>query len=892
MNRAIRSIASVLSVLQADGRTLSEQFEVAAQLIEALPVPIFFKARDGTYLGVNQAWEAFFGVPRSGILGAKVTSLYNETPEIAERHLAMDEKLWANPGNQSYEIALTAGGQLRHAVYYKATFHDENGATAGLIGTIMDVTDRKRAEQREAIEHAVARYLGSSIALNDAVTGILRVMCERLDWACGARWSFDRQTGKLHCVETWSRPEEALRAFLADSHPRTFVPGSGGGLIREVIATEKSRWMEDVTREPSFQRARAAEAAGLRGGFAFPILMGDQVMGAMEFFGLEKRRPDKWMLQTAMSIGSQIGQLMGRREAERAMRESEARFRSLTALSSDWFWEQDAEFRFTAISRKVELATNRTAEDILGTRRWDLEMVGLSEAEVEAHKALLARHAPFHDFEYGRRDAQGQIRYISVSGEPIFDEDGQFRGYRGVAKDITKRRMDEVALRDAHAQLERQANHDALTGLPNRHLLNDRLKHALIAQRDRRPLAVVFIDLDRFKVINDSLGHNFGDVVLCHVADRLRASVREGDTVARLGGDEFVLVLNDQTRDDLVYRTMRRIVAKVSEPIVVGKHELNVSCSAGIALYPHDGHEAATLLKNADIAMYRAKTSGRNVFQFFTSEMNELADERLAMEQALRRAVERDELVLHYQPRVNVRTGRVNTVEALIRWRHPHHGLIYPQRFIPLAEETGLIVPIGEWVLRTACEQGARWRSEGMRDLSIAVNLSARQLWSGELTPMIARILAQTGMGGHLELELTESMILGDNDKMLAALTALKSLGVRLSIDDFGVGYSSLSYLRRLPITELKIAAEFVRDIEATGGPDDGVLASAIVSLGHSLHLNVVAEGVETQGQWDFLRAHSCDEVQGHLYSKPLPVEECGKLLEAVRSADAEILSA
>ena len=427
-------------------------------------------------------------------------------------------------------------------------------------------------------------------------------------------------------------------------------------------------------------------------------------------------------------------------------------------------------------------------------------------------------------------------------------------------------------------ELERQANFDALTGLPNRHLLNDRLRQAVFAQRNVRSVAVVFIDLDHFKVINDSLGHNFGDEVLRHVGERLESAVREGDTVARLGGDEFVLILNDQTREDMIFRTMRRLIARVSEPMQVGGRELHITASAGISLFPQDGPDVQTLLKNADAAMYRAKSQGRNTFQFFTAEMNELANERLSMEQSLRRAIERDELRLLYQPRVNLRTGKVDGCEALVRWQHPDRGLIVPDRFIPLAEETGLIVPIGEWVLRRACEQGARWRAAGHPGLVVSVNLSARQLWVGGFARTVGEVLAETRMAEHLELELTESMVMHDVENVIATLQALRAIGVRLSVDDFGTGYSSLSYLRRLPIHALKIDGTFVRDISATGGPDDGILAKAIISLGHSLHLKVVAEGVEHASQRDFLRRNDCDEMQGYHFAKPLPAEECERL--------------
>lgn len=881
MRKPESEISTLLAVLGRHGAAHSEQLEVAQQLIEVLPVPVFFKARDGTYLGVNSAWEKFFGLARESMIGGHARDLYAHAPEIAAKHRIMDEALWAEPGSQSYEITLTLpDGRFRHTLYYKATFKDASGTVSGLIGTVVDITDRKRAEQREAIEHAVARFLGGTETIHDAVRGILRVMCERLDWACAARWSLDERDNQLHSVESWSVPDEKFMAFLDASARETFAPGHSG-LIRQVLASGISNWIPDVTKKSDFLRANLAAQAGLRGAFAFPVMVGDRVLGAIEFFSRERRESDPWLLQTAMNVGRLIGQLMARREAEAATSESEARFRSLTELSSDWYWEQDAELRFTVMSGGVLDSLNVRPETFLGKRRWEIEMVGISPTALDVHKALLAARKQFVDFEYGRRDENGQVHHVAVSGRPIFDEQGLFKGYCGVGKDITRRKTDEEALRATHAELERQANFDTLTGLPNRHLLTDRLKRAVYVQRTPKSVAVVFMDLDHFKVINDSLGHNFGDEVLRHVGERLLAAVREGDTVARVGGDEFVLLLNDQSRENVIFRSMRRIIAKIGEPMIVDGREFKITCSAGISLYPQDGPDVQTLLKNADAAMYRAKSHGRNTFQFFTAEMNDVANERLSMEQSLRRALERQELLLHYQPRLNLRTGKVCAVEALVRWQHPERGLVLPDRFIPLAEETGLIVPIGEWVLETACAQAAKWVQTGLPPIVMAVNLSARQLWVPGLVRTVGEIIAKTGMSERLELELTESMVMHDAESVISMLEALKSIGVRASVDDFGTGYSSLSYLRRLPISTLKIDGSFIRDIQATGGQDDGVLAKAIISLGHSLHLNLVAEGVETQEQRDFLAANGCDEIQGYFYSRPLPPDECAKYLAA-----------
>lgn len=430
--------------------------------------------------------------------------------------------------------------------------------------------------------------------------------------------------------------------------------------------------------------------------------------------------------------------------------------------------------------------------------------------------------------------------------------------------------------------LEHQANYDALTGLPNRNLLNDRLRQAVFAQRDIHPIAVVFIDLDHFKFVNDSLGHSLGDKLLATVAERLQSVVRDGDTVARLGGDEFVLILNDQTHGEVIYRAMQRILATVSEPITIGGQELYITCSAGVSVYPQDGPDVESLLKNADVAMYRAKEHGRNNFKFFTAEMNAVANERLGVEHSLRKALERDELLLHYQPKVSLATGRIVGAEALVRWQHPERGLVAPNRFIPIAEETGLIVPIGEWVLRSACAQNRAWQRAGLPPLVMSVNVSARQFRQERLAKTVGRILAETGVDAeHLDLELTESMVMHDAQAAIRILRDLKSLGIGLSVDDFGTGYSSLSYLRRLPLDTLKIDRTFVHDIADLKEGDGGILAQAIISLGHSLKLNVIAEGVENDAELEFLKAHHCDQVQGFYFSKPVRAEEFARMLKS-----------
>lgn len=426
----------------------------------------------------------------------------------------------------------------------------------------------------------------------------------------------------------------------------------------------------------------------------------------------------------------------------------------------------------------------------------------------------------------------------------------------------------------AEAMIEQMAYYDALSGLPNRLLFHDRLNQAIAqARRHRRKTAVMMMDLDRFKIINDTLGHPIGDQVLKTIAERLLYRMREVDTVSRLGGDEFALVLPDLSETSDIAKIAQIIHEEISRVILIGEHELFVTPSMGISVYPSDGDDAVTLIKNAEVALYQAKEE-RNRYQLYAPAMNETASEWLTLESHLRRALERGELVLFYQPQIDLRTGSVVGVEALIRWKHPEWGMVAPGRFIPLAEETGLIVPISEWVLREACAQNVVWQKLGLPPIRVAVNLSGRHLAKqDELVTQVATTLKQTGLApDHLELELTESILMEDVEATIQTLSKLSEMGVKLSIDDFGTGYSSLSYLKRFPIDTLKIDQAFVR--ESATDEDDAAIVIAVIALAHSLKMNVIAEGVETDRQLAFLKAQGCDEVQGYFYSRPLPVDE------------------
>ena len=888
--RAVELANRITEDLRRSEASLAEAQRMTQQLIEVLPNPIYFKDTDGRYLGVNRAWETYFATPRGAFVGKTVHDLYPGNREIADRLHANDQVLWDRPRTpQVYETAITTpDGQHHDAIYYKATFRRADGGVAGLIGTIIDITERKRAEEglraseetlratneqlqiliqssplaiytrdpngllttwnpaaermygwtaaevlgkplpsvpgeqreesdtlrkrllggesfikfqgrrlrrdgspiyidaslgplrdasgsasgiiavaaditerkrvelQQAMEHKVTRLLSEAETLEQVMPEIIRTICEALGCACGARRIWHESEQKIACAETWNEPSAEIEQFLDLSREPRSLPQSSGGLLRRVLASGEPTWITDMTEDPSFRRGPEALKAGLRGAFAFPIRFGTETLGIMEFFSRGSRAPDELLVQSTRSIGSQIGQFMARRQAE------------------------------------------------------------------------------------------------------------------------------ERVLRLAH--------YDELTGLPNRSMFNQQLTRALAqARRHDKPLAILFVDLDRFKNINDTLGHDAGDRVLNETGNRLRSSLREIDTVSRLGGDEFVVLIEDLPRPAHVAVVAQKILAAVAEPFNLDAQEFQITASIGISTYPGDSKDIQGLMKNADISMYRAKEQGRNNYQFYSAQMNVHTLARLALESNLRRALERNEFLLHYQPKVEIGSGRIIGTEALVRWRQTAEALTPPAQFIPLAEETGLIVPIGEWVLKTACLQNKTWEDRGLPRLSIAVNLSARQFVHENLLQDVARVLNETGLDPVLlELEITESMVMRDPEHAVTLLRGLKAMGIHLSIDDFGTGYSSLNYLKRFPLDNVKIDRSFIQDLPGDG--DDAAITQTIIAMAHSLRLGVIAEGVETEEQLHFLRANGCDEMQGYHFSRPLPEDQFLCLLQGTVASGSKLL--
>lgn len=564
-----------------------------------------------------------------------------------------------------------------------------------------------------------------------------------------------------------------------------------------------------------------------------------------------------------------------RKRADLAARESERRYRGLFDHAIEGIFRTTGDGRYLdANPALARIYGFESTEDLVQSLRDIRRQLYVDPMRREEFMRLIRTHGSITGFESQVFRRDGSIIWISENARAVSDAGGNLVCYEGTVEDVTQRKLYE-------ARLERQANYDILTGLANRALLRDRLEQSILtAEGGGGAPAVIFIDLDRFKFINDSHGHQIGDGLLCAMAERLRACVPDCDTVARLGGDEFVVLVNGHDGVPSVRALVDRLIAQITTPWVIEHRSINVTCSVGVALYPTDGKSAAVLLNHADSAMYRAKELGRNACQFFTAELKERLTEKLALQHGLSQALEQQQFELHYQPRVDLRSGRITGAEALLRWNLPGRGFLAPDRFIPIAEETGLIMPIGRWVLDQACRQNLAWQRAGLPPLRISVNVSAVQFQQQDFARTVSAALAETKLAAqHLELELTESLVMHGAPQLQAALHELKALGIALSIDDFGTGYSSLSYLKRFAVDNLKVDRSFITELR--DGTDDATIVRTIITLGHNLGLRVVAEGVETPQQAAFLRANRCDEAQGYWYSRPLNAIQFEQLLRA-----------
>lgn len=745
----IRIIEDITERKQAE-EMMARERALLRTIIDTLPDHIYAKDKNGTYMIANKSWLGARGTQDTDVSGKTVHDFFS--PKLAEILASQDREIIQtgtpirNPEHKLMIEHTENEGEsvkVRWGSTLKVPLRTADGEIIGTVGISREITEEKEAATRRAMSHAVTQVLAEAMTVAEAMPQIIHTMCEAMGWAYGARWAMDETAQRLTRAEYWCAFEPEFDP--ADRELWLTASSTGvGRLLRRAWIDKTAASLANLHDDQLFRRRASVAKFGWCSAYAFPIQIGGEVVGIMEFFGPDSRKPDESLVQTTVSIGSQIGQFIQRKQAEDKL-------------------------------------------------------------------SFLARF-------------------------------------------------------------------DTVTNLPNRYLFTDRLGQMLAqALRNEWSTGVLFVDLDRFKAVNDTYGHAAGDMLLRQAAARMQACVRSSDTVGRLSGDEFAVMLPNLAKTEDAGMIAQKIVESLAAPFDINGKQAHISASIGIALYPSDGQDPDTLLKNADTAMYRAKSLGRNGYQFFLPQMNERLIQRQQLEAQLRGALERNEFLLHYQPKADLVSGTITGFEALLRWQNGD-TLVPPAEFIAILEDTGLIVPIGDWILNSVCVQLKQWEREGIPLRPVAVNLSARQFQFKNLIDVVGQALRSNDLKpALLKLELTESLLMSDAQESVETLHQLKHLGVQLAVDDFGTGYSSLAYLKRFPLDELKIDREFIRD--AISDPDDAAIVVTIINLAHSLKLRVVAEGVESEGQLNFLRLHGCEEIQGYYFSHPLPADACARML-------------
>lgn len=862
-------VAARLAALRRQRRVLQATMD---RIFRATPLSVTLSVLDdGRYLMVNDGFVRMSGYTREEVIG----------------RTAVELGLWADPVQWEWIV-----GRLRQAgsvgdveVAFRTKsgrvviglFWAETVRVAGqrcMLAVVQDVTQRKESERQLARLNAINRAITEStgILVNEpnlqrAVNEALRVVGSSLGCTCGFVYRYADGGRLLERAYGWgSRGEGSPVAHL--------VCGQLPCLAERITRGEPIVFGSRAELPPEAEAERELMGRlGLGAILAVPFSQRGQVAGFLGFGYTGERPWSREEIDLVRTFAEVLGSVLERRRAEAELRASEERYREILESIEDGYYEVDLAGNFTFFNHVVSRTLGYSPEELRGMNYRQYTDPENAAKLFQAFHQVFLTGEPIKGFAWEVVCRDGRRRFVEASVSLIRDPAGCPVGFRGIVRDITDRLRREERIRFL-------AYHDPLTRLPNRARFTDRLDMALArARRRNHRVAVLFLDLNDFKVINDALGHRAGDACLREVARRLRGALREEDTVARFGGDEFTVLISQIQEPNDAVRVIERIFKAFERPWRYGGHEFQLTVAVGIAVFPEDGQDAETLLKNADAAMYQAKQRGRNQYQFCSPEVQAQTLERVVLEGRLRQALRQGHLRLHYQPLVRVEDGRVAGAEALLRWYDPHRGLVPPGEFIGVAEDTGLIIPIGEWVLRNACQQLQVWRRHRLPLCRISVNLSVRQLEQGDVVETVARVLEETGVEPEaLELEITETAAIENMERTARLLQQLSRLGVCISIDDFGAGYGSLGYLHRFPVRAVKIDRSFVREMVKDAFAR--AVIETVVALGRRLNLRVVAEGVERPEQFALLRGLHCDEVQGFLLGPPLPPEELARRLQ------------
>ena len=829
-----------------------------------------------TFIDVNDTACRIAGRSRQEMLNSGPA----EVLAVAEQDLVARYDKLINKGQSSRierKIKRPDGSDATLEIHSRAT--RINGRWV-IIGVSRDITERKNAE----FESLKLQQLFSALSLTNEAILRAKSVDHLYANACQAAVS-----SKLFSITSVLIPNAAGHFHVHSSAgnvlpimKKTRVSSDSSkpeGRSMTAMAFREGRAMfsnDFLADERTAAWHEHARMHGVASAAALPLLQNKKPVAVMVFYAAEKNIFDDRSQSILQSIADNtsfaLDSFANAEEqsiAAEKIRQNEERFRSLTNLSSDFYWEMDSQLRFTLYEGRIAGSSNRSAVDnAIGQVLWDLPGVEPDSMTWKQFRRQLKMEQAFRDFEFSFTNGDGRLYHLALSGEPILDADGSFAGYRGITRDITgKKRIAN--------HIKYLATHDTLTGLPNRVMFSELLSQAIrnANRYKEQRFAVLFIDLDRFKAVNDTYGHHTGDQLLTDVANRLKVPLRNSDIVARLGGDEFVVLLQKVSDKEHACRIAANILKIFNQPITLAQREFLIGASIGISLYGVDANNEETLMTHADTAMYAAKEEGRNNYRLYSAELHHHKQERAELSVELRHALNRGELSLNYQAKIELGSGRVAGVEALLRWHHPQFGEISPDQFIPIAEDNGLIVPIGEWVLETACSQVLAWQKNGLPALSLAVNLSARQFNHPDLPAYIDQMLKKFGFpAGQLELEITESLVMQNPERAISLMQEMKRSGIRFALDDFGTGYSSLGQLRHYPIDTLKIDRAFVHDLDTSR--EDQAISKAIISMSKTLGLTVVAEGVENSKQMAFLRHYQCDQVQGYFCHRPASAEQ------------------